>query len=92
MHFQTIEIDFFMHHWTQCVCNYGKPLDLLSISKVDAFLTTLVLSLRLKKKHVSRVPNIKFPILPFLDLVTLTLNVLTEGLGSYSEVSQTRSM
>ena len=33
---------FFVHHWTQHVWNHGKPLDLLSISKVGDFWTNLI--------------------------------------------------
>ena len=35
---------FFVHHWTKRVWNYVKPIDLLSISKVGVFWTTLVCS------------------------------------------------
>ena len=49
-----------------------------------------VLDGKLTQKHVSRRPNPKFSVWPFLDLVTL--NMLTESLGWYLEVSQTRSM
>ena len=39
---KVLEIDFFVHHWTQRVWNHGQPLDLLSISKVGVFWTTLL--------------------------------------------------
>ena len=40
---KVLEIDFFVHHRTQRVWNHGKPLDLLAISKVGVFWTTLLL-------------------------------------------------
>ena len=43
-------------------------------------------------RHASQYPNAKFSIWPFFRLVTLTLNMLTEGLGLYLKVSQTWSM
>ena len=39
---KVFEINFFVHHRTQRVWNHGKPLDLLSISKVGVFWTTLM--------------------------------------------------
>ena len=53
MHFPKFEIKFatpksvwnrffFVHHWTKRVWNHGKPPDLLSISKVGVFWTTLM--------------------------------------------------
>ena len=39
---KVLENDFFVHHRTQGVWNHGKLLDLLSISKVGVFWTTLL--------------------------------------------------
>ena len=34
---KVLKIDFFVHPWTKRVWNHGKPLDLLSISRVGVF-------------------------------------------------------
>ena len=47
---------------------------------------------QIRKKHVSHHPNPKISVWPFLDLLTLTLHMLTESLGWRFEISQTRSM
>ena len=49
-----------------------------------------VIDEKLPQKHVSRRQKPKFSVWPFLDL--LTLNMLTENLRWYLEVSKTRSM
>ena len=49
-----LEIDFSLHHWTQRVWNHGKPLGLLSISKVGVFWTTLVSYATCPQQHGSK--------------------------------------